>query len=84
MSRMFFNCSSLKEINLSNFNYNNVTDMSRMFFGYSSLKEINLSKFKTSNETNMILMFYNCSSLKEIIPNPQSPLTKFPIQKLIN
>ena len=32
---MFFECSSLKELNLSNFNINNVTNMKRMFHGYS-------------------------------------------------
>ena len=32
---MFFGCLSLKEINLSNFNTNNVTDMSGMFSGCS-------------------------------------------------
>ena len=33
MSCMFDECSSLKELNLSNFNTNNVTDMCLMFFG---------------------------------------------------
>ena len=32
---MFSGCSSLKELNLSNFNTNNVTDMSYMFYGCS-------------------------------------------------
>ena len=31
MSCMFSNCSSLKELNLSNFNTNNVTNMNYMF-----------------------------------------------------
>ena len=39
---MFYGCSSLKEINISNFNTNNATDMSGMFYGCSSLKEINI------------------------------------------
>ena len=42
MSGMFYECSSLKELNLSNFNTNNVTNMSHMFYGCSSLKEINI------------------------------------------
>ena len=49
MNRMFFGCFSLKKLNLSNFNTNNVTDMSEMFHGCSSLEEINLSSFNTSN-----------------------------------
>ena len=35
MSGMFFGCSSLKELNLSNFNTNNVTYMYGMFSGCS-------------------------------------------------
>ena len=33
---MFSRCSSLKELNLNNFNTNNVTDMNRMFYGCSN------------------------------------------------
>ena len=61
MRSMFFGCSSLKELNLSNFNTNNVTDMGFMFSGCSSLKELNLSNFNTNNVTNMEYMFYGCS-----------------------
>ena len=35
MFAMFNECSSLKELNLSNFNTNNVTDMRGMFYGCS-------------------------------------------------
>ena len=45
MSGMFSRCSSLKELNLSNFNTNNVTNMRYMFYECSSLKELNLSNF---------------------------------------
>ena len=31
MGYMFYGCSSLKKLNLSNFNTNNVTDMDYMF-----------------------------------------------------
>ena len=33
MSYMFYDCSSLKSLNLSNFDTKNVTDMYRMFDG---------------------------------------------------
>ena len=36
MNRMFFRCSSLKELNLNNFNTNNVTSMNSMFYGCSN------------------------------------------------
>ena len=50
----------LKELNLSNFNTNNVTDMKSMFSGCSSLKELNLNNFNTNNVTNMSDMFRGC------------------------
>ena len=56
---MFSGCSPLKELNLSNFNTNNVTDMGCMFNECSSLKELNLSN--TNNVTDMSYMFSRCS-----------------------
>ena len=58
---MFFECSSLKELNLSNFNTNYVTNMSHMFQWCSSLKELNLSNFNTNNVKYMLEMFDGCS-----------------------
>ena len=56
-SYMFWNCTSLKSIDLSKFNTSNVTNMGYMFFYCSSLKSIDLSSFKTNNVTNMSIMF---------------------------
>ena len=42
MSYMFFGCSLLTNINLSNFNTQNVIDMSLMFFLCESLKKENI------------------------------------------
>ena len=49
MSYIFYNCYSLKELNLFNFNTNNVIDISYMFCNCSSLKELNLFNFNTNN-----------------------------------
>ena len=49
MRCMFYECSSLKELNLNNFNTNNVTNMSWMFCRCSSLNELNLINFNTNN-----------------------------------
>ena len=62
MNGMFYGCSSLKELNLNNFNTNNVTDMGYMFYGCSSLKELNLNNFNTNNVTDMYGMFRGCSN----------------------
>ena len=45
MSSMFLNCLSLKELNLSNFNTNNVTNKNFMFLNCPLLRELNLSNF---------------------------------------
>ena len=62
---MFYECSSLKELNLNNFNTHNVTNMSYMFYGCSSLKDLNLNNLNINNVTWMKNMFYGCS--KELI-----------------
>ena len=66
MSYIFFNCSSLKSIDLSSFNTNHVNNMSSMFDGCSSLESIDLSSFNTSNVIDMSYMFNYCISLKSL------------------
>ena len=58
---MFYCCSSLKKLNLSNFNTNKVTNMSYMFCDCSSLEELNISNFDTNNVTDMSHMLDRCS-----------------------
>ena len=50
---MYSDCSSLTNINLSNFNTNNVINMGSMFYKCSSLTNLNLSNFNTNNVTYM-------------------------------
>ena len=66
INNMFSLCSSLTNIDLSNFNTQNVTNMSDMFYRCISLTKIDLSNFNTQNVTNMNSMFYECSSLTNI------------------
>ena len=61
MSDMFSECQTLKDINFSNFNTNDVTNMSYMFTGCILLEKLNLSNFNTNNATNMSGMFDGCS-----------------------
>ena len=60
MTHMFNGCSSLKELNVSNFNTNNTIKMAAMFSDCASLTELDLSNFNTNNVTNMICMFSGC------------------------
>ena len=66
MCYMFEGCSSLNNLNLSNFNTQNVTNMWYMFYGCSSLKNLNLSNFNTQNLTNINCMFNGCESLTNV------------------
>ena len=63
---MFYKCSNISEINLSNFNSSKVTDTSCMFNGCSSLTSLNLSNFITSKVMDMNFMFFDCSSLTSL------------------
>ena len=66
MNYMFYDCSSITKIDLSNFNTQNVTDMSYMLCDCSSLTNIDLSNLNTQNVTNMSSMFSCCKSLTNI------------------
>ena len=51
----------LKELNHTNFNTNNVTNMECMLAGCLSLKELNLTNFNINNVRYKISMIYGCS-----------------------
>ena len=63
---MFDDCSSLTNIDLSQFKAQNVTNMRNMFNRCSSLEKINLSNINTNSLTDMSFMFSMCTSLKDI------------------
>ena len=66
MTRMFFGCSSLTSLDVSNFNTANVKDMGGLFENCNSLVGLDLSSFNTANVTNMGDMFHYCSSLESL------------------
>ena len=66
LSQMFYGCSSLTNLNLTNFDTSLVQNMGGMFYGCSSLTFLNLSNFDTSQVTTMNSIFYGCSSLNSI------------------
>ena len=61
MRDIFYGCASLIELNISNFNTNNVRDMSGMFAGCASLKVLNISNFIINNKTDLTKIFDECS-----------------------
>ena len=66
MGNMFYKCSKLTDLDLSNFNTANVTSMGQMFFECSGLTELDLSSFNTAKVKTMSQMFLSCSSLTTI------------------
>ena len=60
---MFYKCSSLESINVSNFNTEKVKDMQNMFAYCSSLKDIDISNFALKEDTYISDMFIGCSDL---------------------
>ena len=63
---IFNDCNELTNINLSNFNTENVNNMTDIFGECYSLTNINLYNLNTQNVTDMSFMFCDCSSLTNI------------------
>ena len=62
---MFYGCSSLISLNISNFKTNSYTKINSMFRDCSSLTLIDLSSLNMQN-SNFVGIFHGCSSLKYI------------------
>ena len=60
---MFFNCSDINEIDLTNFDTSKTTYLGHMFRGCSALTSLDLSNFNTELVKDMSYMFRECSSL---------------------
>ena len=65
-NKMFYNCTDIIEIDLSNFKTQSVTYMGHMFYGCSALTSLNLSNFNTQSVKYMGYMFYGCSALTSL------------------
>ena len=65
-SIMFDDKGILLEIDFTNVDTSNVTEMAAMFRFCKSLTSLNLSGFNTTNVTNMTYMFSHCSALTSL------------------
>ena len=65
-SSMFFGLTEIIEIDLSNFDFSNVTTMKQMFYGANNIIKIDLSNSNTSLVEDMSYLFYNCKKLSNI------------------
>ena len=66
MEYMFYNCSSLTTLNLSNCNYNDIKKLLSEIKTIKSLQNLDLSNFNTNNVKDMSEMFSYCSSLNSL------------------
>lgn len=75
---MFRDCSNLTQVDLSDFDTSNVTDMCFMFHNCERLKRIELNNFNTSNVTDMSSMFEYCKALAQL------DLSNFNTSRVVN
>ena len=59
MHALFQWCSDLKDLNVENWNTENVTDMSFMFSSCESIEKLDIISFNTRNVSNICCMFNN-------------------------
>lgn len=63
---MFYYCSGLTALDLSNFNTSSVTNMNSMFMGCKKLTSLDLSNFNTRGVRYMNYMFSDCRELTSL------------------
>lgn len=78
MSKLFYGCMGLKELDVSVFNTKNVVSMESMFSWCMSLMALDVSNFNTSNVVSMEFMFSNCMGLWDL------NLSNFDLSKIRN
>lgn len=66
ISGMFYSCTSLPEIDLSNFKTDSALNMGFMFYNCEALKSLDLSTFNTSKTNNMANMLSGLKNCTEI------------------
>lgn len=66
MSRMFYGCKSLTNLDIKLFDTSNVIDMNGLFCGCRNLINLNIDNWNTSVCTNMYGMFSGCNSLRTL------------------
>ena len=63
MTQVFYDCYTLKSLELSKLNTKKVTNMREMFFGCKAIEALDVSSFDTGNVTDMYCIFQNCEQL---------------------
>lgn len=66
IDNMFYTCSAVRSLDVSNWDLSSCTNMFATFYGCSALASLDVSKWDVSNVTNMSRMFQLCSSISLI------------------
>ena len=66
MREMFQDCTSLKELDISNLDTSKAANMNKMFYNCINLASIDISSFKTNKVNDMSYLFYGCTNLKSL------------------
>ena len=62
--RMFDQCSTIEELDLSTMRLMKITDIRNTFAGMTNLKKLNISGFKTTSNINCYHTFFGCPNLE--------------------
>ena len=73
---MFYGCSQLTSLDVTNFNTANVLAMSDMFSGCSSLTSLDVTNFNTENVVWIMKIFKGCSALTTIYVSDKFVMAK--------
>lgn len=65
-SDMFYNCDSLIDLNVDDFDTSNAEDFNGMFHGCNKLTQLNVKHFNTNSVLHMSYLFSGCRRLKVI------------------
>ncbi len=69
MEKMFYNCKSLKKLNLFSFKTDKVLNMTEMFNGCINLEDIDLTEFNFKNVKFCDNMFLGCEKISYLTCN---------------
>ena len=68
---MFEGCSSLRNLDIGNWNTSKVDDMGGMFYGCSSLRSLDMSGWDIPRTNNLTFMLGNCNNLETLYLGPK-------------
>ena len=66
LSELFYDCESIRTLDLSGWKTSNIKNMNHMFCGCFKLESLDVSGWDTSNVKDMSMMFMRCSGLKSL------------------